>query len=98
MTKREHMAHLAGVSPATISNWKKTNPKIYKIMEFIYQINNNIDEKIKEFNNKDITGQYQLLIDIAKLEIENEAILDKKQQNRRKQLINIRNKIYGVKK
>jgi len=97
MTKREHMAHLAGVSPATISNWKKNNPKLYKMVETTF--NNNIDKKIKELDNTKLLGKYELLVDIAKLETENETalIFDEEQRNRREKLFTLRDRIYGVK-
>ena len=93
------MAKIAGVTPATISNWRKTNKSLYNIVENAYfaNINNDIDKKIEEIEKKATAGSYELLVEIAKLEVENETtpFLDDALFERREKMFNLRNKIYG---
>ncbi|MBE9870646.1 histidine kinase, partial [Campylobacter concisus] len=47
MNKRE-VAKFIGKDAKTIYNWKKTNPNLYKILEFYFQKENEINPKHKE--------------------------------------------------
>ncbi|MBE3022737.1 TetR/AcrR family transcriptional regulator [Campylobacter sp. 7477a] len=47
MNKRE-VAEFIGKDIKTIYNWEKTNPNLYKILEFYFQKENEINPKHKE--------------------------------------------------
>ena len=99
MTKRNQMAKIADTTPATISNWKKTKPSLYKAIETVYNlsVNSDIDKKIESFEKKASAGDYQLLVEIAQLEVQNETspFIDNALFERREKLFNLRNTIYG---
>jgi len=100
MTKRESMANIADTTPATISNWKKTKPSLYKAIETVYNINadnSNIDKKIEDLEEQASSGYYVLLPEIAQLEVQNETspFIDDALFERREKLFSLRNTIYG---
>ena len=57
-----------------------------------------LDKKIAELEKRELLGRYELLPDVAELEKENETspFIDDELFDRRKRLISIRNKIYGI--
>ena len=45
---KKNVADFIGKDIRTIYNWKKTNPNLYKILEFYFQKENEINPKHKE--------------------------------------------------
>ena len=93
------MSKIAGVTPATISNWRKTNKSLYTLVENAYYSNldNDIDKKIEDLRKKATAGSYKLLVEIAQLEVQNETspFIDDALFERREKLFNFRKAIYG---